>query len=596
MARIAVLLSDRCQPKECQGECQAYCPPVRMGQECIVWGPDGKPIISETLCIGCGICVHKCPFTAIKILNTPEAAEDEMVHRYGLNTFRLYRLPIPRPRGVVGLLGPNGIGKSTSLRLLSGQERPNLGRYDDPPSWDEVIRQYRGTELQTHFQRLARGEIRTVVKPQYVDVFSDRKGTTVGQFVEEGGGDPGEALSQLNLSDREGTDLSELSGGELQLAVLARTLATPADLYFLDEPSSYLDIVHRLLVARVIRNLGETRSVLVVEHDLALLDYLADQSHLLYGEEAAFGVVSHPLPMRTAINTYLDGYLKDENVRFRTEPIRFTSHPPKPAGRRFPQVRFGALEKEYPGFHLSVNGGELAKGETVGIVGPNSTGKTTFVKMLAGVETPTRGEPPVGVPVSYKPQYLKATGDWSLQERVDALAASGSLDAAMFQRDLVPGLELAGILEVPLTKLSGGELQKAACALCLARPARLYLLDEPSAYLDSNQRMNMARLLRRLVERETSTALVVDHDVYFLDLACDALMTFREDRREGDPLARGIGEGPFSMREGMNRLLRQVQVTFRRDEETHRPRINKEGSVLDREQRTQGEYYYSSLN
>ena len=85
MARIAILLNDRCHPKECQWECQAYCPPVRMGQECIIEGPNGKPIISETLCIGCGICVHKCPFDAIKILNTPQADEQEIVHRYGYN-------------------------------------------------------------------------------------------------------------------------------------------------------------------------------------------------------------------------------------------------------------------------------------------------------------------------------------------------------------------------------------------------------------------------------------------------------------------------------------------------------------------------------
>ncbi|MFI5415642.1 MAG: 4Fe-4S binding protein, partial [Candidatus Lutacidiplasmatales archaeon] len=98
MARIAILLRDRCHPKECQWECQAYCPPVRMGQECIVEGTDGRPVISETLCIGCGICVHKCPFDAIKILNTPEADEREIVHRYGYNGFRLYRLPLPPPK------------------------------------------------------------------------------------------------------------------------------------------------------------------------------------------------------------------------------------------------------------------------------------------------------------------------------------------------------------------------------------------------------------------------------------------------------------------------------------------------------------------
>jgi len=590
MARIAILLNERCHPKECQWECQAYCPPVRMGQECIVEGPLGKPVISETLCIGCGICVHKCPFDAIKILNTPQADEAEIVHRYGYNGFRLYRLPIPPTAGITGVLGPNGTGKSTALRILAGEEVPNLGEYAAPGSWPKVLARFRGTALYAHLERLAKGELRTVVKPQYVDRLSEID-LTVESYVGEGAG-AARALEQVGLAHKTGRKLAELSGGELQLAAIARTLAADADLYLVDEPSSYLDIVHRLRVARLLRELGERKSVIVVEHDLALLDYLADQAHLLYGEPAAFGVIGHPLPMRTAINTYLTGYLKDENVRFRTEPVRFVAHPPRPASRPDVLVRFGALEKRFPSFALRTAAGEVAKGETVGVVGPNATGKTTFVRMLAGAETPSSGAAPSGVTVSYKPQYLKATQSWSLRERSTALTGDPTFDVRTFERELVPGLHLEEVLDVALPDLSGGELQRAAVALALARPATLYLLDEPSAYLDADERMAMARLIRRQVERQACGALVVDHDVYFLDLACDALLVFRHPN--GD-LAQGVGEGPFSMREGMNRLLREVDVTFRRDAETVRPRINREGSALDREQKAKGEYYYDAV-
>ncbi|MCI4369416.1 MAG: ribosome biogenesis/translation initiation ATPase RLI, partial [Thermoplasmata archaeon] len=523
MTRIAILLADRCHPKECQWECQAYCPPVRMGQECIVEGPLGKPIISESLCIGCGICVHKCPFDAIKILNTPEAVESEMVHRYGYNGFRLYRLPNPPVKGITGLLGPNGTGKSTALRAVAGAVIPNLGDFEHPPSWEKVLERYRGTGLFAHFQRVAKGELKAVLKPQYVDRLAEEPGTAAS-YVAAAGGDAPAALESVGLARTADRPLSQLSGGELQLTAIARAIATPADLYLFDEPSSYLDIVHRLDIARVLRRLGEKKSVIVVEHDLALLDYLADQAHLLYGEEAAFGVISHPLPMRSAINTYLTGYLRDENVRFRTDPVRFVAHPPKPPVGRSSLVSFPALEKEFPKFRLKVDGGSLSKGETVGIVGPNATGKTTFVRMLAGVETPTRGEPPKGVTVSYKPQYLKATQSASLRERMSTLAGDANFDLHLFERELVPGLGLEGVLDVALPDLSGGELQRSAVALALARPATLYLLDEPSAYLDADQRMAMAKLVRRQVERQGVTALVIDHDVYFLDLACDQLM------------------------------------------------------------------------
>ena len=590
MARIAILLTDRCHPKECQWECQAYCPPVRMGQECIIEGPTGQPIISETLCIGCGICVHKCPFDAIKILNTPEANESEIVHRYGYNGFRLYRMPVPPPKGITGLLGPNGTGKSTALRLLAGVEVPNLGDFAAPGEWPKVLEHYRGTALRAHFERVAKGELKSVVKPQYVDRLAEESITAL-EYVARSEGNASKALDEVGLGNRGDRKLGELSGGELQMTAIARALATDADLYLIDEPSSYLDIIHRLRVARVLRRLGETKSVLVVEHDLGLLDYLADQAHLLYGEPAAFGVISHPIPMRSAINTYLTGYLKDENVRFRTDPVRFVAHPPKPPARQNALVKFPELEKEFPRFHLSVGAGVLAKGETVGVVGPNATGKTTFVRMLAGVEPPTRGTPPAGVTVSYKPQYLKATQGASLRARAEALASDPTFDGKMFERELVPGLHLDGILDVALPDLSGGELQRAAVALALARPATLYLLDEPSAYLDADERMSMARLIRRQVERQAVSALVVDHDVYFLDLACDELMVFRPDAPDG---SRGRGDGPFPMREGMNRLLKTVDITFRRDAETLRPRINREGSVLDREQRAKGEYYYEA--
>ncbi|MGI0150995.1 MAG: ribosome biogenesis/translation initiation ATPase RLI [Thermoplasmata archaeon] len=518
---------------------------------------------------------------------TPIIVFDGVSKWYG-NVIGLNKLTLRIAAGVTGLLGPNGTGKSTALRVLAGREIPNLGRFTGSAEWAPVLRRYRGTPLASHFERIARGELRVAMKPQYVDGLA-RSERTVREEVASAGDAAGPALQSVGLAEKDDRRMGELSGGELQMVAIASTLATEADLYLFDEPSSYLDIVHRLRIARTLRRLGERKSVIVVEHDLAIFDYLADQAHLIYGEEAAFGVVSHPMPVRSAVNTYLTGYLKDENVRFRTEPVRFIAHPPRPAGRTKSPVRFGALAKEYPSFRLRVAPGELGQGETIGIVGPNATGKTTFVKMLAGAESPSSGTAPAGVTVSYKPQYLKATQSASLRERTAALAGDPAFDLKLFERELVPGLRLEGILDVALPDLSGGELQRSACALALARPATLYLLDEPSAYLDADERMAMAKLIRRQVERQAATALVADHDVYFLDLACDGLMVFRPG---GADAREGVGEGPFPMREGMNRLLRQVEVTFRRDPETRRPRINREGSGLDREQRASGEFYY----
>jgi ATP-binding cassette, sub-family E, member 1 len=161
-------------------------------------------------------------------------------------------------------------------------------------------------------------------------------------------------------------------------------------------------------------------------------------------------------------------------------------------------------------------------------------------------------------------------------------------DSGFFQTEVANPLALKQLMERQVPTLSGGELQRVAIALCLAREADLYLLDEPSAYLDSNQRMNAAKTMRRVMEKKGRSALIVDHDIYFLDMVSDSLMVF-----SGQPGESGMGQGPFDMRKGMNTFLKEVDVTFRRDTITKRPRINKSNSRLDREQKSKGEYYYS---
>jgi ATP-binding cassette subfamily E protein 1 len=158
---------------------------VRTGKLCIEVTPDSKiSFISERLCIGCGICVKKCPFAAINIINLPTNLESQVTHRYSANSFKLHRLPMPRPGQVLGLVGTNGIGKSTALKILSGKLKPNLGRYDDPPDWEEILKYFRGSELQSgfgnymlnhmlilvdYFTKVLEDDLKAVVKPQYVD-------------------------------------------------------------------------------------------------------------------------------------------------------------------------------------------------------------------------------------------------------------------------------------------------------------------------------------------------------------------------------------------------------------------------------------------
>ena len=168
MVRIAVLDSDRCKSKRCDRECYRFCPKVRSKIEAIVFEED-KPRVVEALCVGCGICVKKCPFKALTIVNLPDELEVESSHRFGPNTFKLFRLPVTTPGVVLGLLGQNGIGKSTAIKILSGEIKLNLGKYENPPDWADIIKHFRGSTLQDYFLKLSQDHLKVAHKPQYVD-------------------------------------------------------------------------------------------------------------------------------------------------------------------------------------------------------------------------------------------------------------------------------------------------------------------------------------------------------------------------------------------------------------------------------------------
>ncbi|RLE57895.1 MAG: ribosome biogenesis/translation initiation ATPase RLI [Thermoprotei archaeon] len=594
MVRVAVIIKDRCKPKYCNKECIRFCPLARTGKEAIKFSEElGRPVISEVLCTGCGICVKKCPFKAIYIVNLPEELEEECVHRYGPSGFKLYRLPIVKEGKVLGLIGPNAIGKTTVLKILAGELKPNLGYVDREPSWSEIIKHFRGTELQIYFEKLSRRELKVVHKPQFIDaiprVVKGKVRDILSRVAERNR--LREVIELLHMQHILDKDVSVLSGGELQKLAIAAAYLRDGDVYLFDEPSSHLDVRERLRAAKLIRRLAsEGKTVVVVEHDLAVLDYVSDYVCVLYGAPGAYGIVSLPRGVRVGINEYLDGFLTAENMRIRPEPIRFRLRPPeRQKSKERILLSWSRIVKKFPGFTLEVEPGEVYRGEVVGILGPNGIGKTTFVKILANVLEPDEG---VVVPytekvrVSYKPQYIKPTTS-AIVEEVFAKIDPNYRDKWVWH-ELAEPLQLTHLLKRDIMELSGGELQRVAIAACLLRDAEIYLLDEPLAYLDIEQRFAVAKVLRRIAEEREVTVFVVEHDVIMQDFIADAIMVF-----SGEPGVHGIAHAPVGLREGMNMFLRELDVTFRRDLHTGRPRINKEGSWLDRYQKeVLKEYYY----
>jgi ATP-binding cassette subfamily E protein 1 len=562
-----------------------YCPRVRTGDETVIIGEDGKALISEELCVGCGICIKKCPFDAIDIVSLPEELEHP-THRYGRNGFALYGLPIPVEGKVTGILGANGIGKSTAVKILSGQLRPNLGNFDSEVGWEEIFKRYSGTELFDYLQTVSKKSLKIASKPQYIDfipsVFSGSVRSLLKTTDERN--KLAEITPVLKLDAILDHDISTLSGGELQRVAIAACLARDADLYFFDEITPFLDIYQRIAAAKLIRDLATQHPVVIVEHDLAILDMLADTVHVGYGKPAVFGIITRPKGVRVGINQYLEGYLLEENVRFRDSQVVFEKRSHDKGSEREPLFDIPQMTKKYATFQLNVNGGTIRAGEVLGVVGANGIGKSTFARLLAGVETPTTGKIETSLRISYKPQYIKAdsseTVEMFLRQRTT------KFDSSLYKHEIIEALSLEVILQSPVDSLSGGELQRVAIAGCLSRDADLYILDEPSAHLDVEQRVKVTRMIKHHAEGKSVGIMVIDHDIYLIDMISERILFF-----EGEPGMDGTAAGPFLMREGMNRFLKALQVTFRRDQ-TGRPRINKPGSYLDREQKSLGEFYY----
>lgn len=589
--RVAVLDKELCQPKKCGLECIKYCPVNKSGADCIILNEEIKKAqIDEGICNGCGICVKVCPFDAITIVNLATELATDKVHQYGINSFRLYRLPTPKKGEIVGLLGRNGMGKSTVVNILSGNIKPNLGNYTEPPEWDEILKYYSGTELKSHFEKIKDGQIKASIKPQQVhqvaDAFDGTGKELLAKYDERGVSS--ELIKELGLENSMEQSLKELSGGELQRLAVAVAVSKDADFYFFDEPSSYNDVFQRTRVAKTIQNLTKIgKTVMVVEHDLTLLDYLSDYIEVLYGEPAAYGIVSSVLSTKVGINVFLDGYLPSENVRFRDKKFTFdvsSSSDDFLEGDEI--ISYPALEKKYPSFSVSIEPGRVRKGEVVGIMGANALGKTTMMKMIAGVETPDSGEIDKKVKIAYKPQYLQNDIDVEVVSVLDK-ANEGQIEGSQEEEQIVEPLKIKKLYNKSIKNLSGGELQKVAVVSCLLQKVDLYALDEPSAFLDVEDRIAVAKFVQKFVRSYGKSAIVIDHDLQLMDLVSDTMVIF-----EGTSGLEGHATSPLSKTEAMNRFLRSLDMSFRRDEKSLRPRVNKVDSRLDKTQKESGNFYY----
>ena len=443
----------------------------------------------------------------------------------------------------IGIIGINGTGKSTLLRILAGLEEGDEG---------QVIMQ-NGVHLAYLPQNPQFPADSTVL-----DYVAD------GRWHKEWGteSEAGNVLNKLGLTDHQ-AKISHLSGGQKKRAALARILVNPSDILILDEPTNHLD---GEMVSWLEDYLIRFKGVLImVTHDRYFLDRVSNRileiSHgSLYSYEANYSrfleLKAQREEMELASDRKRRSVLRMElewakrgcrarstKQRARLERLEALKNGTTPLAEQTVEMdsvetRMGKktillhhLTKKYQDKVL-VNDFDyiVLRGQRLGIIGPNGCGKSTLIRMIAGVVQPDQGEVEVGetIRIGYFAQevpdmdnnqrvidYIRDVAEY-IPTRDGKITASMMLERFLFD---------SAMQYTPIQKLSGGEKRRLYLLKVLMEAPNVLLLDEPGNDLD----IPTLTILEDYLSSFNGIVITVSHDRYFLDNVVDRIFAFEGD-------------------------------------------------------------------
>lgn len=440
----------------------------------------------------------------------------------------------------IGIIGINGTGKSTLLRILAGLEEGDEG---------QVIMQ---------------NGVRMAYLPQNPQFPAD---STVLDYVADGRwhkewgteSEAGNVLNKLGLTDHQ-AKISHLSGGQKKRAALARILVNPSDILILDEPTNHLD---GEMVSWLEDYLIRFKGVLImVTHDRYFLDRVSNRileiSHgSLYSYEANYSrflelkvqreemELASDRKRRSVLRMELEWAkrgcrARSTKQRARLERLEALKNGTTPLAEQTVEMdsvetRMGKktillhhLTKKYQDKVL-VNDFDyiVLRGQRLGIIGPNGCGKSTLIRMIAGVVQPDQGEVEVGetIRIGY---FAQEVPDMDNNQRVidyirDVAEYIPTRDGKITASMMLERFLFDSVMQyTPIQKLSGGEKRRLYLLKVLMEAPNVLLLDEPGNDLD----IPTLTILEDYLSSFNGIVITVSHDRYFLDNVVDRIFAF----------------------------------------------------------------------